>query len=79
MDLVRGPDAPEEKRGGDHDEADGEGPEALLRLHDAVVAPRELDGQPVADAAGEDGTGGWLLLVDWIGATVGVVPGWTLR
>lgn len=57
--VVGGADAPQDQGRGDDDDAGGKGPEALLGFHDAVVAPGEFDGEPVAEAAGEEGAG-WM-------------------
>lgn len=53
--AVGGADPPQNQGRGDDDDAGGEGPQALLGFHDAAVVPGELDREPVAEAAGEEG------------------------
>lgn len=54
MHLVRRSHAPEQERSWHEDKADGKGPQALFGFHDSVVASRESDREPVAEAAGEE-------------------------
>jgi len=54
VDVVGRPDAPEDERCRHDDEADGKWPQSMFRLHDAVVAPRQFDGQPVAESTGDE-------------------------
>lgn len=55
MHFMRSADAPEQERSWHEEKTDGEWPQTLFGFHDSVVASRQSDGEPVAEAAGEEG------------------------
>jgi len=58
MNVVRSADTPEDQATRQHNQTDGEQPQAVLGLHDALVAAREADGEPVRQEAGVEACGG---------------------
>lgn len=55
MHFVRGAYTPEQERAWHEEKTYGEWPQTLFGFHHSVVASRQSDGEPVTEAAGEEG------------------------